>query len=205
MKAPITQSSAASPMSKLALLLICLLPLLAGCYSSKDNMIRLNDMMNPNEFSTTTTDSIVHQAVAEATDDTLLHIINAPTEEDMSELLAYQLLKLEDEAPIALLVPSRSNSKITIYPLLYTSDSTEYQRGPEVWSTDASNKGLIIAMQAERGAAGAPTYEIYIESNKYYASYFWEVPVNDDGTAAEPPRFELLTVQSEIPDISGLD
>ncbi|MBQ3181002.1 MAG: hypothetical protein IJB55_06605 [Firmicutes bacterium] len=192
-------------MKKLALLLICLLPILAGCHSSKDNMIRLGDMMNPNEFSAATTDSIVHQAAAEATDETLLYIINEPAEEDIDELLAYQLLKLEDDAPVSLLVPSRQNTKMVIYPLLYTSDADGYQRGPEVWSTDVSDKGLVIAMQAARGQAGHPAYEIYVECNSYYASYFWEMPTGDDGDTAELPQFEMVEFIAEHPTFTGLD
>lgn len=192
-------------MKKLALLLILLLPILAGCHNSKDNMIKLGDMMNPNEFSTTTDDSVVHRAAAEATDETLLYIINEPTEDEIDELLAYQLLKLEDEASISLLVPSRQNTKMTIYPLLYTSDADGYQRGPAVWDTEASDKGLVIAMQADRGEAGSPAYEIYIECNKCYTSYFWELPTADDGTEAELPQFEIVEFEAEHPDLSGLD
>ena len=192
-------------MKKLALLLILLLPILAGCHSSKDNMITLGDMINPNEFSATTNDSVVHRAAAEATDETLLYIINEPTEDEIDELLAYQLLKLEDEAPISLLIPRRQNTEITIYPLLYVSDAETYQRGLAAWSTDSSSKGLVVAMQAERGETGFPAYEIYVESNGYYTSYLWEVPTNDDGTEAELPQFEMVEIIAALPDFGRVD
>ncbi len=180
-----------------ALLLIAS-TLLVGCGENT----KLGEFLYSNNFATTNSNTVIHQAQADAPEDTMLYIINDPTDDELKELLSYQLLKLDDDAATILLIPRRQNSIVKIYLLDKNEQTDTYERsGEAIWSTDASDEGLIVAAEIQRGPNGQPYREVYIENGDSYASYFFELPAEDE----ELPRFEYVQPQGQILKLNGLD
>lgn len=177
---------------------IILLLISAGCQKEP---VSLLGIINSNEFSTATNDSIIHQAQANEPDDCLLYIINEPTEDELAQLLSYTMVKLDAEAPLTLLAPCKQESLLKIYRLDYNEETQTYERSDEVWALDSSSKGFIAAAQLNYGAPEQPTYELYIESGDAYASYLFSLP-SDDGAL---PHIDYLTKQGTVLTIKGLD
>lgn len=166
-----------------------------GFSSSKDLFNNLNEKINSNTFTTRSNDSVLHQAAADAPADTLLYVINQPSDEELNDIVSYQLLKLDDNAPLTLLAPAKQGAKLQLYAI-----KEDGSRGGEIWSTDSSDKGLIVAAYLLYGEAGSPTYELYLEYDGQYASYYFAQPAEG---AAE--KFVFVTPDGDLLDIGGLD
>ena len=186
---------------KLELLLLMLIVLFvtAACQSKPINLL---DIINKNEFSTTSTNSVIHQAQADEPEDCLLYIIHAPTDAEMAELLSYTIIKQDNDAPLTLLAPRDKESLMKIFSLSYNEETETYERVSEVWSLDSTSKGFIAAAELYYGSSGAPTYELYIESNDAYGSYFFEVPADPDESL---PHIDYLLKEGTLVTTHGLD
>ena len=162
-----------------------------------DMLNELNTKMsnNANSFSTRTQNSVLQQAAAEAPEDALLYIVNAPNDEELSEIISYQLIQLDDGAPLTLLAPANKGTKMRLY--LTDGDGN---RAGELWTTESSDKGLVLAAYLNYGAKGAPTYELYLEYGKHYASYFFEQDADSPNE-----KFAYTTPQGELLSTGGLD
>lgn len=182
----------------LSLPIILLLFMAAGCQNEPINIMQV---INANEFSTSSTNSVIHQAQANEPEDCLLYIIHEPTDEELSELLSYTMLKLNEDEPLTLLAPREQKSMMKIYNLNYNEETESYERGLEVWSLDSTNKGFIAAAQMKYGQPGQPVYELYIEINDSYGSYFFELPAEEDTM----PHIDYLVKQGTVITVKGLD
>ncbi len=197
-------------MKKLHLtMLICLLAgclLFSGCGKSNENMDKMAEKINPNRYPTITGNSVIQQSQQAAPEDALLYIVNNPTEDEMAEIISYQLLKFDKEAPFTLLAPRRQGSVLKLYQMELNEETDKYERTGVVWEAEKSDKGLIVAAQIERGATDAPTYELYIEYNGYFGSYFFELPAPDEeGNPTELPQLDYIDRQGVKPDFTGVD
>ncbi len=192
-------------MKKLIGLLLITMLLCTGCGTATENTNKLLDKVSPNTFNTTSSNSVIQQAQDNAPDDALLYIINSPTEDELDQIISYQVLKLSDTDDVTLLVPRRKGTAVAVYTVSYDEETGKYERGGEIWSTDSSDKGLVISAQILRGENGHPTYELYVERDNYFASYYFEMPAADQDGNAELEKFEYVTKQGEISSMSKLD
>ena len=113
----------------LAAFILLLTLSLTACKAEKP--LSISTLINRNEFSTSSSNSVIHQAQADAPDDTLLYVINQPTDEEMTELLSYQIVKIDSEAPITLLAPCEQNTNLKIFSLNYNEENKNYERDIE--------------------------------------------------------------------------
>lgn len=197
-------------MKKLHLtMLICLLAgclLFSGCGKSEENMDKLAEKLSPNRYPTLSGSSVIQQSQQAAPEDALLYIVNNPTEDEMADIISYQLLKFDKEAPFTLLAPRRQGTILKLYQIELNEETGKYERTGAVWEAEKSDKGLIVAAQIERGANAAPTYELYIEHNGYFGSYFFELPAPDEeGNPTELPQFDFVGHQGVKPDFTAVD
>lgn len=183
----------------LAAFILLLTLSLTACKAEKP--LSISTLINRNEFSTSSSNSVIHQAQADAPDDTLLYVMNQPTDDEMTELLSYQIVKIDSEAPTTLLAPCEQNTNLKIFSLNYNEENKNYERDIEVWSLEDSGKGLILAVQLNYGSANQPTYELYIESGDSYGSYFFELPDEPETL----PHFDYLIKQGTVINLKGLD
>lgn len=184
-------------------LLLLTLALLFTAAACQREPINLFGVFSKNEFSTTSSNSVIHQAQADEPKDCLLYIIHEPTDEELAELLSYTMLKQDSEAPLTLLAPRDQKSLLKIYKMTYNEETEAYERGAEIWNLDSTDKGFIAAVHLDYGANGEPAYELYIESGDAYGSYFFELPADPE---AEPmPHIEYLLRQGQVITMKGLD
>ena len=189
--------------------LICLLAgclLFSGCGKSEENMDKLAEAINPNRYPTLTGNSVIQQSQQAAPEDALLYVVNNPTEDEMAEIISYQLLKFDKEADFTLLAPRRQGTVLKLYLLELNEETGKYERVGAVWEAEKSDKGLIVAAQIEYGPADAPTYELYIEHNGYFGSYFFEQPAPDEeGNPTELPKLDFVGREGVKPDFTDVD
>lgn len=182
-----------------AALILILLISLTACQAKQT--FSISDFYNQNEFSTISSNSVIHQAQENAPEDTLLYIINQPTEEELAELLSYQIVKIDSDAPTTLLAPCKQDANLKLYSLDYDEETETCKRNKEIWSLEDTSKGLILAIQLNYGENGRPAYELYIESGDSYGSFFFELPEEPDAL----PHLDYLIKQGTIVNLKGLD
>lgn len=182
----------------LTALMLTTLLIAAGC---RREPISIMQVLNNNEFSTSSSNSIIHQAQADEPEDCLLYIIHEPTDAELAELLSYNIVKLNEDAAVTLLAPREQKSMIKIYNMEYNEETASYERGAEVWSLDSTSKGYIAAAHIKYGEPGQPLYELYIESGENYGSYFFAMP----DAPETRPHIEYLVKQGTVITVKGLD
>lgn len=162
-----------------------------------------------NDFDISGNDSVVQQAIDNAPEDALLYIVNDVTPDEMEPINSYQTMKLAPSTTFTLLIPAYPGSKAVLYNLDLDEATGEYERGLERWSSDSSDKGLLLRMEMAReydNEVSTPddigAYELYIEYGEYFGSYQF-IPRLSGG---EPlPKFEYIGQQGKLMDMTGLD
>ena len=164
----------------------------------------MNNQPAANEFNISGENSVVRQAIDNAPDDALLYIINDVTPTEMETINAYQTLKMAPCSNYTLVIPAYLASKVVIYNLKQNETTGEYQRGAEYWSSDSSDKGLILRLEMPRDSSyDVLPYELYIEHGEYFGSYQFIPPAQ--APEAPLPKFEYIGQQGKLLSISGLD
>lgn len=169
----------------------------------------MNNQPAANEFDLSGENSVVQQAVDNAPEDALLYIVNDATPEEMESINSYQTMKLSPCVNFTLLIPAYPESKVVLYTLNLNGETGEYERGPERWSSESSDKGLILRLEMMReydNAAFTPddvgAYELYVEYGENFGSYQF-IPQLSGGEAL--PKFEYIEQQGKLLDMAGLD
>lgn len=169
----------------------------------------MNNEPPANEFDLSGADSVVRQAIDNAPEDALLYIVNDVTPDEMAPINSYQTMKLAPSSNFTLLIPAYPGSKVVLYNLSLNETTGEYERGAERWSSESSDKGLILRMEMMReydNAAFTPddvgVYELYIEQGEYFGSYQFIPRLSSDEAL---PKFEYIEQQGKLMDMTGLD
>ncbi len=169
----------------------------------------MNDQLPANEFDVSGENSVVQQAIDNAPEDALLYIVNDVTPTEMEPINSYQTMKLSPSAAFTLLIPAYPESKVILYNLKLNEETGEYERSTERWSSESSDKGLILRLEMMReydNAQFAPddvgAYELYIEQGEYFGSYQFIPRLTGDEAL---PKFEYIEQQGKLMDMTGLD